>query len=207
MTPAVGTDSPEPITVLLRKMQEGDAAAGDQFTIAVYRELRRIAKRSMRGEREGHTLQTTGLLNEVYLRLFGNGPMEWKDSAHFYATAATLMRRILIDYARAKGAQRRGGGADHVGIDEQVLRAREKNLDRFLDLDRALEEFSKIDPRAAKVVELRFFVGFTEAETGHILGICAKTVKRDWEDAQYWLYDRLGEGYLARGASMSESAT
>ncbi len=193
--------NPEPLTELLSKMREGDAQAAEQFTIAVYRELRRLAKRYMRQERDGHSLQTTGLVHEAYLRLLGNGPIDWTNGSHFFATASTVMRCILVDYARMKGAQRRGGGATHVLAEDHVLPSTKTNWDRILDVDRALNEFALIDPRAVKVVELRFFSGLSEDEAARILGVCTRTVKRDWESAQAWLYGRLGEGYGARGAS------
>ena len=113
--------NPEPLTELLSKMREGDAQAAEQFTIAVYRELRRLAKRYMRQERDGHSLQTTGLVHEAYLRLLGNGPIDWTNGSHFFATASTVMRCILVDYARMKGAQRRGGGATHVLAEDHVF--------------------------------------------------------------------------------------
>jgi len=182
------------VTGLLRAWGKGDQGALEQLTPLVYAQLRVHARRYTRGERTDATLQGTALVHEVYLRLIDGERVEWHDRAHFFALSAQLMRRILIDAARARNAAKRGGPA-------KVIRESAANLDQIaaLDsdattlcaLDDALEELSRIDPRRAKVIELRFFGGLTVDETAAILGISAQSVMRDWRLARAWLAREL----------------
>jgi RNA polymerase sigma factor (TIGR02999 family) len=156
----------------------------------VYPELRLMARRHMKNERQGNTLQTTALVHEVYIRLVDVSQIEWKARAQFFAIAAQLMRRILVDAARARGAGKRGGGAVKVNLDETALVSRTFDQSIVL-LDEALVEFSKMAPRQAKVVELRYFGGLTEEEIVAALNISVRTVRRDWDFARSWLLREL----------------
>ncbi len=181
---------PETVDILLERWRQGDAEAGEQFIGQVYSELRRLAAYYFSGERSGHTLQPTAIVNELYLKMFSETPVEWKDRAHFFSVASRQIRRILIDHARRRNAQKRK--------DTQVLipelgrqgagRAPHENL---LEVDEALEALENLDPRAAQVVELRVFGGLKEKEIGQALDISLATVKRDWVFARAWLLDRL----------------
>jgi RNA polymerase sigma factor (TIGR02999 family) len=156
----------------------------------VYPELRRIARRYMKSERQPNTLQTTALVHEVYLRLVDVTKVEWHERAQFFAMAAQIMRRILVDAARARGAQKRGAGAPKVNLDETALLS--KGPDRsIVALDEALTSFSEVAPRQAKVVELRYFGGLTEEEIVAVMKISARTVRRDWDLARAWLLREL----------------
>jgi RNA polymerase sigma factor (TIGR02999 family) len=178
------------ITQLLLAWQAGDQQALDLLVPVVYEELRRLAHRSMRRERPGHVLQTTALVNEVYLNLVDAHKLAWRDRAHFFAICAKLMREILVHYARARDAQKRGGGLRQISLDESALCAPAPDAD-LLDLDDALNALSSFDARKARVVELRFFGGLTLEETAEVLGVSADTVGRDWDFAKTWLYRRL----------------
>ena len=158
----------------------------------MYEELRRLAHHYMRGEREGHTLQTTALVNEVYLRLAGIDALRWRDRAHFFAMAATLMRRVLVDYARQRGREKRGAGVSVVSLDENAV-APTPAVD-VVALDGALERLAAVDPQQSRVVELRFFAGLSVEETAEALGVSPATVKRDWATAKLWLYNELMTG-------------
>jgi len=155
----------------------------------VYEELRRLAHHYMRGERIGHTLQTTGLVNEVYLRLAGIDGLRWRDKAHFFAMAATLMRRVLVDYARQRGREKRGGGVSVTSLGEYAV-APQAEVD-IIALDRALERLAAIDPQQGRIVELRFFAGLSVEETAEAVGVSPATVKREWATAKLWLYNEL----------------
>ena len=182
-------DSAE-ITGLLRAWSGGDAAALDQLTALVYRELRGMARRYMKNERAGNTVQTTALVNEVYLRVVDIQNVDWQHRAQFFAIAAQLMRRILVDAARARGSHKRGGGAARINIDETPLLAPEPG--GFIqDLDEALTAFAKLAPRQAKVVELRYFAGLSEEEAAEVLKTSPRTVRRDWKFAKAWLQQAL----------------
>jgi RNA polymerase sigma-70 factor (ECF subfamily) len=181
---------PSPLTLLLNRMQQGDPSAGDQAVAAVYDELHRIAVREMRGEQPGHALQATALINEVYLRLVAAGSLEIQNRGHFFAVASQQMRRILVDYARAAKAQRRGGGATMVDLEALRIGSTPQTVD-MLELDEALRELEKLEPRAARVVELRFFGGHTDKEVVEALGVSLATVRRDWEFARSWLFNRM----------------
>jgi RNA polymerase sigma factor (TIGR02999 family) len=181
--------SPSHISRLLVDWAAGDAAAREQLIPIVYGELRRLAHHYMRGERPGHTLQTTALVNEVYLRLTGLHAMRFRDRAHFFAMAATLMRRVLVDHARQRGREKRGGGVAVVSLDETTV-APQGAVD-VVALDDALERLAAVDPQQGRVVELRFFAGLTVEETAEALGLSPATVKRDWATAKLWLYGEL----------------
>ena len=178
------------ITGLLQAWSDGDSAALDRLAAKVYRELHGMARRHMKNERAGNTLQTTALVNEVYLRLVDVRSVEWKQRAQFFAIAAQMMRRILVDAARARGSHKRGGGAIKVNVDEAAVLSPERDSS-LVALDEALEAFSKLAPRQAKVVELRYFGGLSEAETAEVLKISTRTVRRDWDFARSWLMREL----------------
>jgi len=177
------------LTQLLAQAKAGDKEAEDRLLALVYDELRRIAHASMRRERQGHTLQATELANEAYLRLVTNGQEDWANRAHFYGLAAKTMRRILVDYARARNASKRGGG-NRVDLDEVELRF-EVDPVEVLSLDRALTKLAEWDARRSRVVEMRVFGGLTETEIAGVLDIGVRTVKRDWSLARAWLYGEL----------------
>ena len=177
---------------MLKAWSDGDAAALDRLTPIVYAELHRIARRNLAGEREGHLLQPSALVNEAFVRLLGGAPVEWASRAHFFAVSARLMRQILIDFARAQDTGKRGNRTPHVGLSDirSLLRTAASPVD-FIDLDAALRDLSKLDPRQAQVVELRYFGGLENAEIAAVLGISEPTVVRDWRVARAWLYCRL----------------
>ena len=156
----------------------------------IYPELRRIAAHYMQGERSGHTLQPTALVNEAYLQLVGHGDVDWRNRSHFFGVAAQLMRRILGNYARQKKAVKREGGRQRVELSEALLIG-EDQLDEIIAIDAALDRLAEWDPRQAKIVELRFFAGLTEDEIAEVLGISPRTVKREWMVAKAWLHSEL----------------
>ena len=180
------THSPKEITRLLVAWGDGDESALADLTPLVYEELHRLAHHYMSGERAGHTLQTTALVNEAYVRLIDWKNVRWQNRAHFFGVSAQLMRRILVDFARARGYDKRGGGAPAVELDEAVLVADEKGTD-MVALDEALNALAELDERQSKVVELRFFGGLSIEETAEALKISSATVKRDWAMARAWL--------------------
>lgn len=184
------TSRTQPLTELLLALREGQAGVVDRLYPLVYEELRRIAHRAIRGERTGHTLGTTGLVHEAYLGLVDQTRLEYRDRAHFYGIAARAMRHILVDYARRHGAAKRGGNLRAIALDEAIL-AVEDRADALLALDEALGELETMDPRLGQVVQCRFFGGLTEEETGEVLGVTARTVRRDWLKAKGWLYQHL----------------
>jgi RNA polymerase sigma factor (TIGR02999 family) len=185
----MGAPSAE-ITILLKAWSGGDQAALGQLAERVYPELRLMARRYMKNERQANTLQATALVHEVYLRLIDVSKVEWCERAQFFAIAAQMMRRILIDAARARGARKRGGGAVRVNLDETALLS--STADRsILQLDEALTAFSRVAPRQAKVVELRYFGGLSEEEIVAALKISPRTVRRDWDLAKAWLSREL----------------
>ncbi len=185
--------SPQEVSNLLRAWRNGDRAALDELMPLVYGELRRLAHQYMAHERGGHTLQTTAVVNEAYLRLVDLRGIEWQDRAHFYAISSSFMRRILVDYARARRYQKRIGKARKVSLDEALSIPAEVGSD-LLGLDGALNTLSQWDERKARVVELRFFGGLTEEETAEVLQISRQTVKRDWRLAKAWLRTELTAG-------------
>jgi RNA polymerase sigma factor (TIGR02999 family) len=178
------------LTILLNRMQHGDGEAAEQAVSLIYEELHHIASREMGRERVGHTLQTTALIHEAYLRLVGNDSLEIRNREHFFAIASRQMRRILVDHARSSGAQMRGGGAVHVNLDGIVLAGKNSDTEVLL-LDETLKDLEHLDPRAAKIVELRYFGGYTDKEVADALGISVASIRRDWEFARSWLYDRM----------------
>ena len=178
------------ITALLGQVRRGDPKAASQLIGLVYPELRRLAQHYMGRERPGHTLQATALVHEVYLRIFGSEPIEWQDRAHFFAVAAKQMRQILVDHARAREAARRGGPRVQVSLGAVTEVALQPDYD-LIALDETLARLEALDPRASRMVELRFFGGLTEAEAAEALGISPATLKRDWEFARAWLFDQL----------------
>jgi RNA polymerase sigma factor (TIGR02999 family) len=183
------TPSPE-IKKLLQAWGGGDEAALDRLAEQVYPELRRMARRCMKNERQGNTLQPTALVNEVFLRLVDVTQVEWHQRAQFFAMAAQMMRRILVDAARARGARKRGGMAIKLNLEETAILS--PTPDRsILALDDALTAFSKIAPRQAKVVEMRYFGGLTEEEIVAALKVSPRTVRRDWDVARAWLLREL----------------
>ncbi len=188
----MGTASSQEVTQLLVDWSNGDQAALDRLVPLVHEELRRLAHHHMRRERPGHTLQTTALLNEAYLRLVGQREVRWQSRAHFFAIAAQMMRRILVDYARKRRYAKRGGGACHVSLDEAAALSREPAAG-LLSLDDALTGLESVDPQQSRVVELRYFGGLTVEETAEALGLSADKVKREWSTAKAWLYREMSE--------------
>ncbi len=184
------TPSSHEVTQLLVAWSDGDQAALEQLTPLVYRELHRLAKGYLNRERPGHTLQTTALINEAYLRLIDWKDVRWQNRAHFFGVAAQLMRRILVDFARARYQDKRGAGARHVALDEAAAVAVER-VAEFIALDEALDQLAVIDPRRSRMVELRFFGGLTEEETAEALKVSPRTVRREWSLARAWLYREL----------------
>jgi len=178
------------VTGILLKWREGDEAALDRLVPIVHDELRRIARRCMAGERAGHSLQATALVNEAYLRLIDVQHVNWQNRAHFLAMSARLMRRILVDYARSKGYQKRGGGAMKVTFDEGLPVAVEPALD-LVALDDALKALATVDERKSRVIELRFFGGLSVEETANVLAVSPETVMRDFKLAKAWLMREL----------------
>jgi RNA polymerase sigma factor (TIGR02999 family) len=179
------------ISHLLKEWSDGDRRALDKLIPLVYEELRRQAARYLRRERPGHTLQTTALIHEAYLRLVDAGDVHWQGRAHFFAIAANLMRRILVEHARRRDADKRGGSHIRVPLDEAVAVAGGTDVD-LLAIDEALDRLAAIDPQQARVVELRFFSGLSVEETAAALGVSPKTVKRDWSVARAWLRREIG---------------
>jgi len=178
--------APAEITRLLKAWGRGDAAAMDQLAPLVYGELHHIAHGRMRKESPGHSLQTTALVNEAYLRLVNANEVDWQDRAHFFAVSAQMMRRILVDSARARDSEKRGGGVARISLDESIDGI-EECFGEVLALDDALHALAKMDPRKATVVELRFFGGLSVAETAAVLRVSEQTVLRDWKLARAWL--------------------
>ncbi len=181
------------ITNLLKAWGGGDRAALERLMEHVYGELRLVARRYMKNERQANTLQTTALVNEVYLRLVDVANVEWQQRAQFFAMAAHMMRRILVDAARARGSDKRGGGALKVNIDETAVLSPQRDRS-IIALDDTLSAFSQVAPRQAKVVELRYFGGLSEEEIVEVMKISPRTVRRDWEFAKAWLTRELGRG-------------
>ena len=190
--------SQESITQLLESWSSGDQNAAEQLLPLVYEELRRIATRQLRQERGAHTLQATAIVHEAYLRLIGQEGLQWPSRAHFFAFAAHLIRRILVDYARTRNRAKRGGQYDRVTLAEVADLALEKSPD-LVALDEALSSLEKVDPRKASVVELRFFAGLTLEEIAEQLGISTETVGREWRRAKVWLYTALQNGAVSAG--------
>jgi RNA polymerase sigma factor (TIGR02999 family) len=182
--------SPNQITALLEQWGRGDQQALEQLTPLVYSELHRLASQYLRRERLDHTLQSTALVNEAYLKLAGQHSMRWQNRAHFFGIAAQLIRRILVDYARSRYAEKRGSSAPKLSLEEITESPPVRDLD-LIALDDALEDLAKIDARQSRVVELRFFAGLSVEETAEILQLSPATVKREWTAAKAWLFRQL----------------
>src|SRR5262245_37695041 len=185
--------SSQNITKLLLDWRNGDGGALDRLMPLVYEELRRMANHYMRNERKGHTLQTSALVNEAYLRLVDHENIQWQNRAHFFGVAAQAMRRILVDHARTRNYQKRGGGAQQVSLDEAATLAGDRAAE-LIALDEALQELAKMDERKSRVVELRYFGGLSLEETAEALGVSIPTVTRDWNTAKAWLMRAMTNG-------------
>jgi RNA polymerase sigma factor (TIGR02999 family) len=183
---------PGDVTQLLLGLKSGDPAAESQLLEVVYGELRGIAGRMMRRERQDHTLQATALIHEAYVHLVDQRGKDWQNRAHFFGVSAQVMRRILVDHARTRRTKKRGGGQPKVSLDEALPLSIEQS-DEVLALDEALSRLAQFDPRQSRVVELRFFGGLTDEEAAEVLGVSSRTVKRDWVVAKAWLYGELNK--------------
>ena len=182
--------SEPPVTELLALARDGDRTAVSRLVSVLHDELRQLASAQMRHEREGHTLQTTALVNEAYIRLVDQNHSDWENRRHFLAAAAQAMRRILLQHARDRGRQKRGGGWKRVPDIDGALQIPEPNVD-VLALDEALEKLQTIDPEKVRLVELRYFAGLTIEEAAKVLGVSPATLKRDWQVARAWLFREL----------------
>lgn len=182
--------SPHEITQLLVEWSGGNQAALDKLYPLVYRELRQMAHRFMRHERKGHTLQTTALINEAYLRLVDQKNVHWANRSHFFGISAKIMRRILVDHARRYAREKRGGAPQQVSLDEAALVTKDRARE-LLQLNEALDSLAELDPRRSQVVELRYFGGLSNDEIAEVLKISANTVTRDWNMARAWIYQQL----------------
>ena len=190
--------SPHEVTQLLLAWSDGDEAALETLTPLVYRELHRLARSYMRRETPGHTLQTTALVNEAYLRLIDEPHVHWRNRSHFFALSAKLMRRILVDFARSRRSQKRGGTERPVSFEESAIVSPQRSAD-ILALDEAMKKLAAVDPRKSQIVELRFFGGLTVEETAEVLKIAHSTVYHDYDLAKLWLLREIG------GANLSET--
>ena len=189
----MGQGFPDGVTELLVAWSNGDHASLERLTPLVYAELHRLAKRYMGREQAGHTLQTSALVNEAYLRLIDAQGLRWQDRAHFFAVSARIMRHILVDFARARQNLKRGGGAQRVTLDEGSVVSPESGED-LLALDEALQRLATLNVRQAKVVELRYFGGLNEEEVAEVLKVSSRTVRTEWCLARAWLYRELSSG-------------
>ena len=180
------------ITQILLNWKEGDEAAFEELIPLVYPELQRLARSHMRRENPGHTLQTSALINEAYLRLIDQQDVQWQDRGHFFAVAATIMRHILTDHARGHSRNKRGAGAPHVPLDEAEALAQERAAE-IIALDEALKILAAVDARKSQIVELRFFGGLTVEETAEVMGLSPITIKRQWRSAKAWLHTEVGK--------------
>ncbi len=180
------------VTQWLIDWSNGDQTALDKLVPVVEQELRRLAHHYMRAERQGHTLQTTALVNEAFVRLANRKRMQWQNRAHFFGIAAQLMRTILVDHARSHACAKRGGGADKLELNEALVVSQQK-ASEVIALDEALKELELIDPRQSRIVELRFFGGLTVEEAAEVLHVSPVTIKREWSTAKAWLYRNLVE--------------
>jgi len=178
------------VTVLLRAWSEGDPAAPERLAPLIYAELQRLARRSMRREHQQHTLETGALINEAYLRLADWKNARWENRAHFYGVASQIMRRVLVDYARARNNQKRGGGVRPISLEDTIAASPVRGAD-LVALDEALVRLSELDPRKGRVVELRFFGGLSVDETAAVLEVSPFTVIRDWNFAKVWLHREI----------------
>ena len=189
----MSTSSQHEVTKLLIRLTEGDHAVLDALLPAVYDELRRLAANYLRRERASHTLQPTALVHEAYIRLVDQTRVEWQNRAHFFGVAAQMMRRILVDHARSQAAEKRGGDAQKLSLDENIDVSAMRPSE-LVALDEALERLAELDPQKSRLVELRFFGGLSVEETAEVLGVSAPTVKRQWRMAKAWLYGQVKPG-------------
>lgn len=187
------------VSSLLQAWGRGDLQARDDLMPVVYRELRRRAAGYLRRERQDHTLQPTALVHEAYMRLVGQERVAWQNRAHFFAMAAQMMRRILIDHAREHQAAKRPGAGVKVMLDDRIGAAQPRECE-LIDLDQALVELARLDPRQGQIVELRYFGGLSEQEVGEVLSISRATVTREWQTARAWLYRRITAGPVGKNA-------
>jgi len=178
------------VTLLLRNFQSGDDATASRLMELIYPELKKLARGRFRSERSGHVLEPTALVHEAYLRLVAHEQHDWESRAQFYAAAANVMRRILIDWARVRNAEKREGDRTAISLDEALALTGEQSMD-LLDLDRALSELEQLSPRQARVVELRYFTGLSVPEVALALGVNARSVDRDWATARAWLRGKM----------------
>lgn len=188
--PRLGEAAPGDITALLKAWSDGNQAALEKLTPIVYKELHRLAGRYMKGERPGHSLQTTALVNEAYMRLVDYKRMKWQNRAHFFAVSAQLIRRILVEHARRRNLKR-GAGFRHISLDDVAVTGSGRSSD-LVALDDAMTALARMDPRKERVVEMRFFGGLSVEETAEVLRVSTVTVMRDWSTAKAWLYRELG---------------
>lgn len=195
MEPSPQNTPNQNITQLLVDWRNGDQEALNQLMPLVYEELRQMANYYMRNERKGHTLQTSALVNEAYLRLVDHENIQWQNRSHFFGLAAQAMRRILVDHARSRNYQKRGGGAEQVSLDEAATLAEDRAAE-LIALDDALQELAKFDQRKSRIVEMRYFGGLSGEEVAEALGISTATVSRDWETAKAWLLRELSRKEL-----------
>ncbi len=191
------TLSPQEVTLLLQAWSQGEESALQKLIPLVYEELRRLAHRYMGWEHAGHVLQTTALVNEAYLRLTDSKQQHWQNRAHFFAISAQLMRQILVDFARSRHRQKRGGGVQPVSLDEALVLTDEREPD-LVALDDALNALAVVDKQKSQVVELRFFGGLSVEETAEVLKVSADKVMRDWSLARSWLYREMSEGSVGK---------
>jgi RNA polymerase sigma-70 factor, ECF subfamily len=191
------------VTLLLSALSQGDRNAASKLVPVVYGELRRLAGGYMRRERQDHTLQATALVHEAYLKLVEQRSVNWQSRAHFFGVAAQLMRRILIDHARGHLRQKRGGEHKKISLDQAYIFSEQQSAE-LLAVNEALERLSKLDPRQARVVELRFFGGLSVEEAAEVLGVSPKTVKRDWSVAKTWLYADLKDRHGIDSGAVGE---
>jgi len=189
---AVPIDSePKEITNLLHQIKQGNSQAEAALAPLIYKQLHQLAKSHMRRERPGHTLQPTALVHEAYVRLLGENGADWTDRSHFFAVAASIMRRLLIDYARSRKAQKRGGEQPVVAFNDAIEHGQSESWDNILAVHEALTRLAELAARPARVVELKFFAGLDSPEVAEVLGVSERTVKRDWRFAQAWLYKQM----------------
>ena len=191
------------ITGLLNELTQGKAEAQEPLMMAIHGELRRLAAAHLRRERDDHTLQATALVNEAFLRLVQHTSCSWENRTHFFAIASTMMRRVLVDYARKRNRAKRGGGEAMHELDEEMFLSNQRS-DDILELDEALDRLSRLEPRQTRVIELRFFGGLTVEQSAEVLGVSPRTVKNDWNVARAWLHRQLkSKTALAPGPSSS----
>lgn len=188
----MGEEPQHEVTQILHDWSSGDTTAPERLMPLVYDELRRLARTFLSRERDSHTLQPTALVNEAYLRLVDQTRVNWQNRAHFYGIASRLMRRVLIDHARAHATEKRGGSAIRLSLDDMQVPVEERAAS-FVALDEAMKRLEQMDERKCKVVEMRFFGGLSDEEIAEVLGITTRTVLRDWKTARLWLYRELSE--------------